>query len=279
MKSDRALLAIARTLAGLGGATVLLIGFFLAKESWPFLSGEGLARVFLDPTWNPTRNRFGLLPMLSASLAVTGGSLLVAAPLGIGSAVLTRFVLPSRASGTFRGMLVLMAGVPSVVYGLWGLDELVPRIAAWHPPGASLLAAVLVLALMILPTIALTAHSALAAVPESELQAAAALGLSATGTVLGVAFPSARAGIAAGAVVALGRALGETMAVLMVCGNVVQIPRSLFTPVRPLTANIALEIAYAMDSHRAALFVSGLLLMSVVAVLAFVGARKSGVAA
>lgn len=279
MTNDRSLLAIARMFAGIGASTVLLIGLFLVRESWPFLSGEGLARVFLDSAWNPTRGRFGLLPMLAASLAVTCGSLFVAVPLGIGSAVLSRFVLPSRASGAFRGMLVLMAGIPSVVYGLWGLDELVPRIAAWHPPGASLLAAIAVLALMILPTIALAAHVALAAVPQAELQAAAALGLSTAGTVLGVAFPSARAGIGAGAVLALGRALGETMAVLMVCGNVVQFPGSLFAPVRPLTANIALEIAYAMGSHRAALFVSGLLLTAVVGVLALVAARKAGVAA
>ena len=148
------------------------------------------------------------------------------------------------------------------------MTTLVPLITQWHPPGASLLSAVLVLTLMILPTITLTAFSALHAVPDDFLRNAAALGMSRWGMIYGVAFPAARTGIVAGIILAAGRALGETMAVLMVAGNVVQHPASLFDPIRTLAANIALEMAYAMGDHRAVLFVTGLLLMLLVMLLA-----------
>jgi len=164
----------------------------------------------------------------------------------------------------------LLAGIPSVVYGFWGLVTLAPLVRQWHPPGVSLLTAILVLTLMILPTVALTVDAALAAVPVIHLRAAAALALSRWGMIRAVILPQARSGIASGMLLAAGRALGETMAVLMVAGNVVQQPHSLFDSVRTLTANIALEMAYAMGDHRAALFVSGLALLLMV--LALVGA-------
>ena len=147
-----------------------------------------------------------------------------------------------------------------MVFGLWGLVVLVPLIARVGPPGQSVLAGVLVLAVMILPTIALVADAALGAVPEDTLRGGAAAGLSRWALVRSLALPSARAGIATGILLGTGRALGETMAVLMVTGNVVQVPGSLLAPVRTLTANIALEMAYATDAHRSALFVSGLAL-------------------
>ncbi|MFN2376031.1 MAG: PstC family ABC transporter permease [Candidatus Binatia bacterium] len=260
-------------LAGVGGAVVLLIALFLATESWPFLSVVGPGRIFSDPRWSPMQGFYSLMPMLLASAGVAAGALLLAAPLGIGAAVFGRFHLPDGPASLFNALLVTMAGIPSVVFGLWGLDEVVPLIAAGHPPGTSLVAGILILAVMILPTVALTTSTALSAVPSCELQAAAALGMSTSGTILGVALPSARRGIRAGIVLAMGRALGETVAVLMVCGNVVQIPTSVWDPVRPLTANIALEIAYASGTHRAALFASGLLLTGFVAVLALGAAR------
>ena len=167
----------------------------------------------------------------------------------------------------------MLAGIPSVVYGLWGLTVLAPLIARWQPPGVSVLAGALVLALMVLPTVALTASSALAAVPASLLQGAAALGLSRRAVVLGVALPAARGGIVGGVLLAAARALGETMALLMVAGNVVQMPSGLFEPVRVLTANIALEMAYASGDHRAALFASGVLLTALVLALALTAGR------
>lgn len=187
--------------------------------------------------------------------------MLLAVPLGILSAVFCRLYAPPSLSRLYRRLLELLAGIPSVVYGLWGLVVLVPLIARIQAPGASLLAAILVLTLMVLPTMALAAEASLAAVPVSYLQGAAALGLSPWAILRGVMFPAARSGLFTGMILQSGRAIGETMAVLMVCGNVVQTPSSLFDPIRTLTANIALEMAYALGSHRAALFLSGLLLL------------------
>ncbi len=143
-----------------------------------------------------------------------------------------------------------------------------PLINRIHPPGLSLLAGVLILTIMILPTIALMADAALANVPPSYLRGAAALGMSRWGTVRQVVLPAARQGLFTGVILATGRAIGETMAVLMVTGNVVRTPHSIFDPIRTLTANIALEMAYASGDHRGALFVSGLCLLVMIALLA-----------
>jgi len=153
------------------------------------------------------------------------------------------------------------------------LTQLVPWLAQWQPPGASLLAAVLVLTLMILPTIALTSAAALAALPNTLIQGAMALGLRNKTQILQVIIPAARQGIIGGTLLATARALGETMVVLMVAGNVVQHPTGLFEPVRVLTANIALEMAYAVADHRASLFASGLLLTLLVWLLAWLATR------
>lgn len=261
--------------AAMTSAIVVLIALFLLKESWPVLQRIGPWRFLVDRSWNPTEMLYGLQPMLVATLVASLGATLVAAPLGIGSAVFCRYVAPTSVARIQRTLVTLLAGIPSVVFGFWGLVVLVPLIAMIEPPGASLLAATLVLALMILPTVALTADAALGAVPEAYAQGAAALGLSREATIIHVLLPAARAGISAGMLLALARALGETMAVLMVAGNVVQMPASLFDPIRTLTANIALEMAYAAGDHRASLFVSGLALTSIVAVIALVAWRMT----
>ena len=162
-------------------------------------------------------------------------------------------------------MIELLAGIPSVVFGLWGLVVLVPLIGRWHPPGPSLLAGILILAVMILPTIMLVAQASMAQVPSSYLHTATALGLSRWTMIRYIILPTARSGIVTGVLLGVARALGETMAMLMVCGNVVQIPSHLFDPIRTLTANMALEMGYALGQHRSALFVSGLMLMGLVA--------------
>ena len=219
------------------------------------------------PSWHPVDGLYKLTPMLSATLYSTLGAVLLAAPLGIASALFSRYYSPPFLAGCYRRLIELLAGIPSVVYGFWGLTTLAPLIGRLQPPGVSLLTGILVLTLMILPTVALTADAALAAVPVAYLRGAAALGLSRWGLISGVALPAARSGITAGTLLAAGRAIGETMAVLMVAGNVVQHPHSLFDSVRTLTANIALEMAYATGDHRAALFVSGLALMIMVLIL------------
>ncbi|QMS86381.1 phosphate ABC transporter permease subunit PstC (plasmid) [Nostoc edaphicum CCNP1411] len=212
------------------------------------------------------------MPMLWGSLLVTLGSVLLAAPLGIGSAIFCQYYAPPLVGGFYRQLIELLAGIPSVVYGFWGLVVLVPLIGKLQPPGASLLAGIAILTLMILPTIALTAQASFSEVPNEYLQGAAALGISRWATIRSVVLTAAKSGIFTGLILGTGRAIGETMAVLMVCGNVVQIPTSLFDPLRTLTANIALEMAYATGNHRSALFVSGLLLM--VAIAALVGVAE-----
>ncbi|HYE37354.1 phosphate ABC transporter permease subunit PstC [Methylocaldum sp.] len=265
--ADPLLLWTARACA-LGAAAILaLVVAFLVRESWPALSRLGFGRFLTDPSWHPTEGLYDLTPMLLGTLYSAAGALLLAVPLGVASALFSRFYAPASTARCYRRVVELLAGIPSVVYGFWGLTTLAPLIGRLHPPGTSLLAGILILALMILPTVALTSEAALATVPAAHLRAAAALGLSRWGMIRGVALPAAKSGIAAGVMLAAGRAIGETMAVLMVSGNVVQQPHRLFDPIRTLTANIALEMSYAMGDHRSALFVSGLALMAVVLVL------------
>lgn len=265
--ADRRLAAILRLLALLAAAVVVLILLFLIGESWPILRRIPAWRFFTDASWHPIQNLYDLSPMLAATLCSSLLALLLAAPLGIASALFSRYYAKPWLAMIYRRMIELLAGIPSVVYGFWGLTTLAPLLGRLHPPGVSLLTASVVLALMILPTVALTAEAALKALPDSHYRCAAALGLSRWSTLAGVMLPAARIGIGAGILLAAGRAIGETMAVLMVAGNVVQLPQSLFDSVRTLAANIVLEMAYATGDHRAALFVSGLALMLLVSAL------------
>lgn len=260
-----------RVCAGISGAIVLLIAAFLLTESMPALRHVGIARFFTDDAWHPAaeaaRGSYNLVPMLWGTLLVTTGSVLLATPLGIGSALFCHYYAPPSIAGPYRRIIELLAGIPSVVYGFWGLVVLVPLIRRLHPPGPSLLAGVLILTVMILPTIALVADASLANVPSQYLRGAAALGMSRWSTLRGVVLPTARSGLLTGVILETGRAIGETMAVLMVCGNVVETPSRIFDPIRTLTANIALEMAYAMGDHRSALFVTGLILLGLIIVL------------
>jgi phosphate transport system permease protein len=266
-RTDRHLVALLRGCALLAAAIVLLILLFLIKEAWPLLRHVPLTRFISDASWHPVQGLYQLTPMLSATLYSTLGAVLLATPLGIGSALFSRYYASGYVAGGYRRLIELLAGIPSVVYGFWGLTTLAPLVGRLHPPGVSLLTGILILTLMILPTVALTVDAALAAVPIAYIHSGAALGLSRWGLISGVTLPAARSGIAAGTLLATGRAIGETMAVLMVAGNVVEQPHSIFDSVRTLTANIALEMAYATGEHRAALFVSGMALMSMVLVL------------
>ena len=266
-RSDKILIWTLRGFGTAAGVIVVLITVFLIREALPVLRQVGLLRFFRDASWHPAENLYNFIPMLWGTLLVTVGAVLIATPLGILSAVFCQYYAPPLITGLYRRLIELLAGIPSVVYGFWGLVVLVPLIGRLQPPGTSLLAGIAILTLMILPTIALTADASFAKVPPEYLQGAAALGLSRWATVRGVVFPAAKSGLFTGLILGTGRAIGETMAVLMVCGNVVQTPKSLFSPMRTLTANIALEMAYAMGNHRSALFVSGLLLMAIIVAL------------
>jgi phosphate transport system permease protein len=275
--TDAKALPVLWSAAGLSAAIVALIVIFLAREAWPLLARNGIWPLLTDSSWNPTEGRFGLAPIMAGTLLTAIGATLIAAPLGIASAIFARNAPHRWVARGQRALVTLLAGIPSVVFGFWGLVTIAPIVALWAPPGASLLTAIIVLAIMILPTVALTADAALGAVGDNLRLGAAGLGLSREATILQVELPAAGSGIIAGVLLSLSRALGETMAVLMVAGNVVQVPSSLFDPVRTLTANIALEMAYATGDHRSSLFASGLALGAVVAVLAFVAWRMTEV--
>ncbi len=266
--TDDLLCWLLRGLAAIAGTIVMLIVVFLIVEGLPVLYHVGLLRFFTDPSWHPAEGFYNLTPMLWGTLFAMTGSVLIATPLGILSAVFCHYYAPIGLARLYRRLIELLAGIPSVVYGFWGLVVLVPLIGEMQPPGPSLLAGILILAIMILPTIALMADASLANVPQQYLRGAAALGLPRWATIRGVVLPAARSGLFTGVILETGRAIGETMAILMVCGNVVQTPSSVFDPIRTLTANIALEMAYALGDHRAALFVSGLVLMAMIVALA-----------
>lgn len=267
--SDRWFKSITTSLAIFVAMLVSFIFIFVAWESWPALHQIPLHRFLTDGHWYPTQGEYDLLPMIIGSLACALGAVLVATPLGIFGGVYCRYHAPTWVATIYRRIIELLSGIPSVIFGLWGLINVVPMVAAWNPPGTSLLAGILVLAAMILPTIAVMTDQSLGQVPHSYRISSEALGLARNTYILKVALPHARPGIVSGILLALGRALGETMAILMVAGNVVAIPDSIFAPVRTLTANIALEMAYAMDLHRQTLYVTGLLLLA--SVLALMG--------
>ena len=263
-RSDLCLALGLRALAALGMALLLAIVVSLLLEAGNVFGEIGVLRLLTDTRWNPTEQGFGLAPMAVASIASSAGAVMLAGPIGVGAAVYCRFYCGPRQSQWFRQMLGMFAGIPSVVFGFWGLTTLVPLIANANPPGASLLAGTLVLSMMVLPTIALTSYAALEALPLNHLLAGHALGMRRGTIVIQIALVAARGGIAAGMLLALGRALGETMAMLMVSGNIVQVPTSVFDAVRSLAANIALEMAYATGTHRSALYACGMVLIAVV---------------
>ena len=267
-RKDVLLIWILRILAAIAGAIMVLILGFLLREALPVLQAVGITAFWQDKTWNPSQQSYNLVPMIWGTVFTTTGAVLLATPLGIISALFCQYYAPKAIAIVYRRLIELLAGIPSVVYGFWGLVVLVPLINQLHPPGTSLLAGIIILTLMILPTIALVADATFAEVPQEYLLGAAAMGLSSWGTIWQIVLPASKSGLFTGMILEVGRAIGETMAVLMVCGNVVQTPDSIFAPVRTLTANIALEMAYALDNHRSALFVSGLLLLSVIILLA-----------
>ena len=269
---DRGLFWATAGMSSVAGAIIVLIVVFLAKEAMPALKDIGIVRFFTDTSWHPSLESadgggYNLAPMLIGSILAMIGALLVATPLSLFSAIFCHYYAPPIVARVYRRLIELLAGIPSVVYGFWGLVTLVPIIQVLRPPGPSLLAGILILAIMILPTITLMAHASLANVPRNHLLGAASLGLSRWATLRAAVIPLSKSGITTAIILGSGRAIGETMAILMVCGNVVQFPKTLFDPIRTLTSNIALEMAYAVGNHRSALFANGLVLIAIVSLL------------
>jgi phosphate transport system permease protein len=257
----RSVLWIAAAAASVIVCAVVVV---VLREAAPAIGAVGLWRFVTDPSWHPAHGSFNLAPMIVGTFLVAGGAVVLGTVLSLASAIFCCFYAPGWAARVYAGVMELIAGIPSVVLGLWGLTVLVPLIAHLKPPGASVLAAVLILALMVLPTITLLAIVALRSVPQTLLLGAQALGMSRWSVITKIAVPAARRGLISGIVLGASRALGETMAVLMVSGNIVQVPHGLFEPVRTLAANIVLEIPYAEGVHRSSLFVSGFFLILII---------------
>ena len=249
-------------------AVLALIIIFIFKEGSPIIARLGIAQFITGTKWSPTRGMFGILPMILGSVWVTLGALIIGVPIGLATAIFLAEMAPSRTSQILKSAIQLLAGIPSVVFGFIGLIILVPLIRKWlGGPGFSVLAAGIVLGIMILPTIVSVCYDVFKAVPQAYREGMLALGATRWQTINMVVLPAARPGIIAAVILGMGRAVGETMAVIMVAGNATKIPISPLEPVRTLTSNIALEMGYAVGEHREALFATGIVLFVIIALL------------
>jgi phosphate transport system permease protein len=245
-----------------------VITAFIFAEGVPIMVKYGFKSFLGGMNWYPSEKSFGLLPMVFGSLMVTLGALVIGVPLGLSCAVFLTEFSSKRLRRTIKPIIELLAGIPSVVYGFMGVVLLVPFIRrTFGGPGLSVLAAAVILGIMILPTIISITIDSLLAVPAAYREGSIALGATRWQTTKMVLFPAARSGIVASIILGMGRAVGETMAVIMVAGNAVDIPRSLLAPVRTLTSNIALEMGYASGEHRQALFATGVILFVIIMIL------------
>lgn len=245
-----------------------LIALFIMAEGLPFIYSYGPGKFLLASDWQPHLGKFGIFPMIVASLWVTLGAMALGAPLGVAGAVFLTEFMPRPVMRAVKPTIELLAGIPSVVYGFIGVMVLAPLIrSAWGGPGLSLLAGAVILGIMILPTVISISIDSLLAVPQSFREGSLALGATVWQTTRMVTLVAARSGIAASIILAMGRAVGETMAVIMVAGNAVKMPSGPLDSVRTMTANIALEMSYATGMHRQALFATGVVLFVAVMIL------------
>ena len=264
---DRASKSMVLICAGISFSVLLLIAIFITKEGMPAFVEIGLGRFLFGGEWRPGDEQFGILTMIVGSICVAIGALLLAVPLGVTCAIFLAEVAPPRIREIFRPMVELLVGIPSVVYGLVGMVVLVPLVRELGGTGFSLLAGVIVLTVMVLPTIICISEDSIRSVPIQYKEASLALGATQWQTIWHVLLPVARSGIIAAIVLGMGRAIGETMAMIMVIGNSPIFPDSPLDSVRTLTGNIAVEIAYATGIHESALFATGVVLFIFIMVL------------
>ena len=240
---------------------VLLICIFLFANGLPTIAQIGPLKFLFGQEWKPSNNKFGILPMIVASIYVTGGAILVGVPIAALTSVFMARYCPKRIYGVLKSGIELMAGIPSIVYGFFGLVLIVPLIRdVFGGPGASMLAAILLLGIMILPTIVGVTEAAIRGVPESYYEGSLALGATKERSIYAVMLPAAKSGILAGIVLGIGRAIGETMAVVMIAGNQPRMPKGLLKGVRTLTMNIVTDMGYATGLHRQALIATAVVL-------------------
>lgn len=241
---------------------IFSITIFILIKGIPGIKEIGIKEFLMGRTWHPTNGEFGILPMIIGSVYVTFGALIIGVPIGVLTAVYIAEIASKNTSNILRSGVELLAGIPSVVYGFFGLVTLVPLIDKYFGGGGnSLLATSIILGIMILPTIVSLSESAIKAVPKEYKEGSYALGSSHIDAIFKVILPSAKSGIFASIVLGLGRAIGETMAVILVSGNTPIIPISVLDRLRTLTANIAIEMGYAYGLHQKALFATGAVLL------------------
>ncbi|MEH6626508.1 MAG: phosphate ABC transporter permease subunit PstC [Motiliproteus sp.] len=248
--------------AFIGVLSLGLIGFFVFKEAAPAIEFSGIGGLVAGTDWLPPA-LYGILPMIVASLLSTSLAVITGVPVGIMAAIFLAEVAPPLVVKIMRPAVELLAGIPSVVYGFFGLVVIVPLIEQVFgvPSGSTILAASIVLAIMILPTVITVSETSLRAVPNQYKEGSLALGASKVYTTFFVQLPAARSGILTGVILGIARAVGETMAIIMVMGNAPAMPEGVLDSARSMTANIALEMSYATGIHSSALYATGVVLL------------------
>ncbi|MFZ5966280.1 MAG: phosphate ABC transporter permease subunit PstC [Bacillota bacterium] len=280
MKSyEKAIAFILFICATIATLSVLLITIFIFKEGLPLLIDYGIGNFLFGKNWSPSNGEYGAFPMIIGSISVTVGSLLIGVPMGLACAIFLAELAPKPIVKVFKPAVELLAGIPSVVYGFFGLAVLVPLIRTKFLPlvqtfnpdvftsGYSILAGAIILAVMILPTIVNISENAIRSVPVEYKQGSLALGASHFQTISKVIIPAAKSGIIASIVLGMGRAVGETMAVILITGNMPRVPGSILDSVSTMTGTIAMEMGYATPTHQKALFATGIILFIFIMIL------------
>ena len=245
-----------------------LITVFIFIKGWPIFNKVGIWNFISGTTWAPTRGQFGIFPMVMGTVLVTLGAAIIGIPIGLCCAIFLAEIAPKKVQSIMRPTVQLLAGIPSVVYGFWGLIFMVPLIRNHiGGSGLSILAGSIILGIMILPTIISIAEVSIISLPKYYKEGALALGATHWQTIWYLLLPSAKSGILAAVILGIGRAVGETMAVIMVLGNAVAIPHSILDPARTLTTSIGIEMGYASGEHQQALFATGIILFVIIMIL------------
>ncbi|MGE5391046.1 MAG: phosphate ABC transporter permease subunit PstC [Deltaproteobacteria bacterium] len=265
---ERIMKGILQVGASISIIAIILITLFIFIKGMPLIGKVGIGDFLFNLDWSPTRGSFGIGTMLMGTVMLTISSLVWSVPLGVTAAIFLAEIASPRIGNLLGRMVELLAGIPSVVYGFFGLIVIVPFIRAhFGGSGMSLLAGTVVLGVMVLPTIVNISRDAIAAVPRDYITGSLALGATHYQTIGRVILPAARSGVITAIVLGMGRAVGETMAVVMVTGNSTIVPDSLLSSMRTMTSSIVLEMGYASGDHQAALFATGVILFIFIVIL------------
>jgi len=249
-------------------SALALITVFIVAEGVPIIAKVGVVNFIFGMKWAPSQGYYGIFPMIVGSISVTLGAVILGVPIALCCAIFLAEFAPRLMREVLRPAIQMLAGIPSVVYGFWGLVFIVPAIRVYlGGPGLSILAGSVILAIMILPTVIAISEVSLLALPRLYKEGALALGATQWQSIRGVLLPAAKSGIVAAIILGVGRAVGETMAVIMVLGNAVALPSSILDPARTLTTNIGIEMGYASGEHQQALFATGIVLLIIIMIL------------